>query len=140
VLIGSGFFLLAWIALWIAGFVDAITADSERIRVMPKAVWVILILLFSGFAAIAWFVFGRPKGTAPDGTANRQLGFGPSSARLSHPSAKRADEPTLGGWQLGGTGGRRRSGPVAPDDDPEFLRQLGNRRPPPPETKPDQPA
>ena len=77
-LLGSGFFLLLWIVLWIAGFVDAITSDPARVRVMPKTVWVILILLFSGFAAIAWFIFGRPRGAggAPTPRCRRDAGPG----------------------------------------------------------------
>jgi hypothetical protein len=155
VLIGSGFVLLAWIALWIAGFVDALMSPADRVRVMPKTVWVILILLFSGFAAIAWFIFGRPRvsDTTPRssgiggmlglGSPGRDGGNGFGFSRPSSPSkpaARPDDSSVTGGWQLGGTGGRR-TGPIAPDDDPEFLRGLGKRRPEAPgDGTPDQPA
>jgi hypothetical protein len=140
VLAGSGLFLLLWIVLWITGFVDALLSDATRIRVMPKAVWLVLILLFSVFAVIAWYFFGRPRRGDP---ANTQRGTGAGSAlfRWASEQADRTDRPARprrssdsgtsdsSGWQLGGAGGARRSGPVAPDDDPEFLRQLGRKRP-----------
>jgi Phospholipase_D-nuclease N-terminal len=148
VLLGSGFFLLIWIALWIAGFIDSITSQADRVRVMPKTVWVILILLFSGFAAIAWFIFGRPRGPAVPrahgvggvlglGSPGRDGGNGFGFSRPSPPAPRVEDSGTTG-WQLGG---QRRSGPMAPDDDPDFLRGLGKRRPDAPgDGKPDQPA
>jgi hypothetical protein len=145
----AGFLLLLWVALWIAGFVDALTTDASRVRLMPKIVWVILILLFGGFGSLAWFFLGRPRGTGV--TRSRSFGgfgaFGPPPGSSSHPSMfGRTDKPgraapeTLGGWQLGGAG--RRSGPIAPDDDPEFLRQIGKPRAngTDGDAKPDQPA
>jgi hypothetical protein len=159
VLLGSGFFLLIWIVLWIAGFIDALTSESERVRVLPKTVWVILILIFSGFAAIAWFAFGRPRGAGAPGSraidglrnlgsnAPTRGGAGGSASSGSgsgHPSTMGRSDDTTTGWQLGGAGGRRRSGPTAPDDDPDFLRSLGKRfrdeRGGSGEGKPDQPA
>jgi Phospholipase_D-nuclease N-terminal len=139
----AGFLLLLWVVIWVAAFVDALFADADRVRVMPKALWVILILLLSGFAGIAWFVFGRPRG----GLKSPGSGSANLSARFGHPSAgsvRRPDTSGGTGWTLGGAGGGRRSGPIAPDDDPDFLRTLGNRRPDGPSgptgPKPDQPA
>jgi hypothetical protein len=132
----TGILLLLWVALWIAGFVDALTSDATRVRLMPKVVWVILILLFGGLGAIAWFFLGHPRGAAQPGT--RTLGgfnrFGPPAGSSGHPSmfgrtespkrGANVDDPA-GGWQLGGA---RRTGPLAPDDDPDFLRQISKRR------------
>jgi hypothetical protein len=132
VLLGSGFFLLASIALGIAAFIDAITADPTRVRIMPRVAWVILIVVFIGFAAVAWFVFGRPREGVPGVGAPKSgglRGFGAATGGLRHPSAGGPnDAETSTGWQLGGAGGRTRSGPIAPDDDPEFLRSLGRPR------------
>ncbi len=118
----TGFLLLLWVALWIAGFVDALTSDATRVRLMPKVVWVILILLFGGLGAIAWFFLGHPRGASTPGA--RTLGgfnpFGAPTGTSSHPSmfgrtdgpkrAANSDDPA-GGWQLGGA---RRSGPARP--------------------------
>ena len=142
----AGFLLLLWVALWVAGFIDALTSDASRVRLMPKAVWAILILLFGGFGALAWFFLGRPRGAgvARPRSFGGFSGFGPPSGRSGHPSTfGRTDKPdrgapeSLGGWQLGGAG--RRTGPIAPDDDPEFLRQIGKPRADG-DGKPDQPA
>jgi hypothetical protein len=138
-----GFLVVLWLVVWVAAFVDALFADADRVRIMPKAIWVILILLLGGFAGIAWFVFGRPRG----GLKSPGSGSANLSARFGHPSAgsvRRTERPDASagtGWTLGGAGGGRRAGPIAPDDDPDFLRTLGHRRPDgPSEPKPDQPA
>jgi hypothetical protein len=121
VIVGDGFFAVVWVAVWIYGAVDALFAESARVRVMPKAVWVILILLFSCFAAIPWFIWGRPRRT-PSGTGRPGVGF-----QRGRPTS--SGSGGAGGWQLGGAPPGHRSGPVAPDDDPEFLRGLGGKRP-----------
>jgi hypothetical protein len=152
-----GFIVLLAVALWIAAFVDAITAAPDRVRLLPKVMWVILILVFAVFGAVAWFFLGRPQRDPEAAPGERRpgfgafRGFGPADARdpdngrggfgfgsrSQHPSASgRPDDAATSGWQLGGTGGKRRSGPVAPDDDPEFLRSLGKPKPP----RPDDPA
>jgi hypothetical protein len=119
-----GLLAFLFIVLWIGGFLDAILADADRVRVMPKAIWVVLILIFSILAVVPWFLFGRPQG------GGRAAGTRPSSSPFGWTGGTRTPDarpPHNDGWQLGGAGGRRRSGPVAPDDDPEFLRQLGKR-------------
>jgi hypothetical protein len=69
------------------------------VRNLPKGVWVFLILLFSPSGAIVWFVAGRPE---------------------------RARTNT---WRPGsGFPERERPRPVAPDDDPEFLRRVEQSR------------
>jgi hypothetical protein len=63
--------------------------------------WVFIILLFSPVGAIAWFVAGRPV----------------SPVRLSNGTV----------WRPGSgfpEGERPRQRTMAPDDDPEFLRNL----------------
>ena len=61
------------------------------------------------------------------GSPGRDGGNGFGFSRPSAP-APRADDSASTGWQLGGAGGAA-SGPIAPDDDPDFLRGLGKRRP-----------
>lgn len=62
---------------------------------MPRALWVTVILLVPLAGAIAWFAFGRPR-----------------SLRTRR-----------GGWRAA-IGLPGRAGPLAPDDDPAFLRSL----------------
>jgi Phospholipase_D-nuclease N-terminal len=95
----GGVFTLVAVLLWLYAIFDALTAPPERVRRLPKAVWVIIVLLLLDIGAIAWFIWGRPRaGTDP---GMRQLPFG---------------RP--------GYGGPRTSRSVAPDDDPEFLKRL----------------
>lgn len=98
----GGLLTLIAIGVWLWAIFDSITAPAERIRALPKAIWVIIVLIFSTPGAIAWFAFGRPRAAA------RTPGSG--SGRM------------LGAFGSGGGQPPRRS--TAPDDDPDFLRRL----------------
>ncbi|MDQ2836347.1 MAG: PLD nuclease N-terminal domain-containing protein [Actinomycetota bacterium] len=95
----GGFFFLITLIFWLWAIFDCITAEDKRIRVLPKWLWVVLIVLFLELGALAWVVFGRPRATQQ----------GPGSAGSRHPS--------LGKRSAGGP-------PVGPDDDPDFLSGL----------------
>jgi len=105
------------IVAWLYAIFDALTAPAERIRGLPKAVWLIIVILLLDIGAVAWFIFGRPRAGAVDARVReRQSPFG---------------------WQShGGPPNRGRS--VAPDDDPDFLKRLGEdlRRQPPDDDNP----
>lgn len=110
-LFGSGILLLVAIAFWIWAIVDAFLSDPQKIRFLPKAAWVVIILLLMELGAVLWLVFGRSRGVVRAATGSREA------------------SPTRDtGWTLAGSGpaGRGR-GPIAPDDDPEFLRGLRDR-------------
>jgi hypothetical protein len=98
----GGVFTLIAVVAWLYAIFDALTAPADRIRALPKAIWLIIILLLLDIGAIAWFIFGRPRASvnvrAPRSPFGRQGHAGPA------------------------TGPHRRS--VAPDDDPDFLRRL----------------
>jgi hypothetical protein len=70
--------------------IDCLSTPGARVRTLPKAVWLIVIILIPGFGALAWLLLGRAS--IADGG---RLGSGRSLA--------------------------------APDDDPDFLRQLGDQ-------------
>jgi hypothetical protein len=69
--------------------------DKRTIRRMPRALWVIVIVLVPLAGAIGWFLAGRPHRLGPSRSRWRRL--------LGPPPAPR---------------------PPAPEDDPEFLRSL----------------
>ena len=73
------------IALIIYSLIEAGQADADRIRLMPRWLWIVAILLLPGVGAAGWLLLGRPLGRP-------------------------------------GSGGSHR--PIAPDDDPDFLRRL----------------
>ncbi|MBM7492852.1 hypothetical protein JOD64_004074 [Micromonospora luteifusca] len=87
---------LVQIVLAVCALISCLSAEEGQIRALPRIVWVLIILFFPLVGSIAWFVAGRE----PDSGAHK-------------------------GW-LGGTGTaqRQQPRPVAPDDDPEFLRSM----------------
>ena len=102
---GVGFFVL--LALWLFCIFDAITADASLVRNLPKGFWIVLVLFLPDVGSIMWLIAGRPRAASrPGGLPYKGNAGVPSSPPTRHPS-----------------GGSRR-GPVAPDDDPEFLAQL----------------
>jgi hypothetical protein len=116
------------------------SAEASAVRTMPKWVWILLCVVFPVLGGIAYLIFGRPvageQGYAgasgkPTGGAKtsepRQggmlvflknfLGYDDDENHQPNlpPDFKYQPEP------------RQRKGPVAPDDDPEFLRELDRK-------------
>ena len=87
-------------AVTLYGLFDCLLRDRGLIRVLPKPVWALIILVIPVLGFILWYLFGRGS----------------------------EDKPTRG---------TRPRGQVAPDDDPDYLRQvdrelkLGKHAPPP---------
>ncbi len=46
--------------LMIYAVVEVAQADALRVRLMPRWLWVVAIILLPGVGAIAWLLFGRP--------------------------------------------------------------------------------
>lgn len=95
--------LLADLALLVIALIGCLSCNASDIRALPRIVWVFLILLFPLVGPILWFVAGRPQ-----------------SARVRKGGGTRTRGEAAAG------AGRRR--PLAPDDDPEFLRELAARQ------------
>ncbi|MGN6200756.1 PLD nuclease N-terminal domain-containing protein [Humibacter sp.] len=72
---------------YIYSIVDCAMAERERVRGVPKAAWIPIVVVFAVIGGVLWFTVGRPRR---------------------------------------GNGGRVRT--IAPDDDPEFLRNLERDR------------
>src|SRR5690242_20740965 len=97
-------FALADLAVLVIALIDCLASDEYEIRALPKVVWVFIILLFSPIGGIVWFVAGRPQHAGlAGGSAGRKEVWRPGAG---FPEASRP--------------GRQ----VAPDDDPEFLRNI----------------
>ncbi|GAA1813519.1 PLDc_N domain-containing protein [Planosporangium flavigriseum] len=92
-------FALVDLILLVVALIGCLSAEDYEIRALPKAAWVLIILFLSPVGAIAWFVAGRPQREA-----------------AARPGRRRA-----------GSGFPENSRPLAPDDDPEFLRDLAAR-------------
>jgi hypothetical protein len=86
---------VAFVALHIYALIDLVRAESASVRFVPKWLWFVLWVI-PVLGPVAWLAVGRPRvGPAPGG-----------------------------GGGGGGVGPRPPRGPVAPDDDPEFLKRL----------------
>ena len=72
---------------YIYSIVDCALAERERVRGLPKAAWIPIVIVFPLIGGILWFAIGRPRRERPNG-----------------PRA------------------------LAPDDDPDFLRNLERDR------------
>jgi hypothetical protein len=88
---------LAVVALYIYAMLDLVRAPAAEVRLLPKWLWAVVVLLIFLLGPLMWLVLGRPRAQYPPG-----------------------------GDGGGGSGGRRPGprGPVAPDDDPEFLKRI----------------
>ena len=89
-------------ALFIGGLVlalysllDVATTPGEAVRTLPKAAWIVLIIIFPLLGSIGWLLAGRPQ--------QRPGGLPYKGAIGGHPAGRAKQLP--------------------PDDDPEFLRR-----------------
>lgn len=64
------------VALLLYCLVDCIQTPREAVRNLPKALWLVLIVLLAPFGPIGWLIAGRPDGSAagPGGTPRRPQG------------------------------------------------------------------
>lgn len=125
--------LLVLLGLWAYCLLDVITTAPEAVRHLPRPAWVVVVLLLSPPGCVLWLLFGRPERVRDDEEAwSDHPSYGgerprrPWSERTLWPGATRdADQadprvrPRLNR--------RPRPRPLAPDDNPEFLRELSER-------------
>ncbi|MFH9608251.1 PLD nuclease N-terminal domain-containing protein [Streptomyces sp. NPDC017448] len=86
------------LALTIYAFIDCLNTSEEDTKHLPKVAWVFIILLFWVVGPVVWLIAGKARRTAA-GTA------GPGYRQRT-----------------------RRQQWVAPDDNPDFLKSLGDDR------------
>ena len=101
------------VVLFVYGLIDCLRSEPSDVRSIPKPAWVLVIIFLNVIGVGLWFLFGRPQyasasSGASSGAATK---FGPSSSGQRSPAS---------------SGGHPRSS--APDDDPEFLRNLAVKR------------
>jgi hypothetical protein len=114
------------IGVWIFALFDALTSNAAKIRSLQKPMWVLIVLLFFPLlpiGAFAWFVWGRPRvggGETGGGSGGGFGGFGGGGGGGSWGTRG----PTDRGPRGGSGAARPRRQPIAPDDDPDFLKTL----------------
>lgn len=96
------FVIVVGLAVW--AVLDISRSDDDERLGVHRALWIALVVLVPVLGAVVWMLVSRGRRAA------RQSGTG------------------AGGGPGGTRPQRRRSGPVAPDDDPDFLRQLDEER------------
>lgn len=102
-------FILIFI-LVIYSLIDCAQHDSDNMPGrIPKPLWILAIIVFPAAGAIAWIVVSRVE-------------------RHSAATQRGAGQPGAGRGTVGYQRPQRRSGPLAPDDDPEFLAKLDLER------------
>ena len=95
---------------FIATQIDVIKSDRDERSGVPAPLWILLIVVLPVVGSIGWLVASRTaRSRRSDGGTN---GGGGGGIRPTPPTR----------------GPRRPSGPVAPDDDPEFLWRLSQQQ------------
>ena len=77
------------VAFYIYCIIDVLRTPAGETRSLPKAVWLVVVILVPILGGALWLLLGRV-------------------------------------WRSPGSRFGRRRGPLAPDDDPRFLKQLGD--------------
>ncbi len=90
------------LVLAVVALIDCLSTEEDEVRNLPRLIWVLIILVFSPIGPIGWFIAGRPQRAA------------------ARPGGIRG--------AVGGPPEPRRTRPLAPDDDPEFLANLNKSR------------
>ncbi|MFL6055526.1 MAG: PLD nuclease N-terminal domain-containing protein [Actinoallomurus sp.] len=102
--------VLVALGVWLFCIFEVLSTDESETRHLPKFAWFLIVLFGFQLGAIAWLLFGRRRGFVKAGVAAWPPEF------LTSRDAG-GDGPEAGD----------RGGPLGPDDDPEFLRQLDRR-------------
>lgn len=93
------------VVLFVYGLIDCLRSEPSDVRSIPKTAWVLIIVLLNVIGVALWFLFGRPQYAG--------AGSNPTQSFGSQGAGQRGTSPTV-------NYGRS----VAPDDNPEFLRNL----------------
>lgn len=98
-------------AFWVYCILDVIMSDETLVRNLPKSTWLLLVIILPDIGGIVWLAIGRPEraGFRPGDPTSRPSPTRTTSASDFGPPPRRSS--TLGF--------------LAPDDDPDFLKDLG---------------
>ncbi|WP_322748810.1 MULTISPECIES: PLD nuclease N-terminal domain-containing protein [unclassified Frankia] len=124
-----GFVLtLALLGFWIYAIVDVALTPAASVRTLPKLAWIAIIVLFEVVGAVAWFLLGRPRRGAGAAQNSDHPAWGGRSPWTERPGARWGERNRVSTerrfpWARRGP----TPPPVAPDDNPEFLRELSER-------------
>ena len=130
--VASVLFALFTIGIVVPCLIDVATSPPWAIRTLSKRAWVIIAVAAWVPGCVAWLISGRPRRLPLRGTASYPargsagLGMGPAEAFRRHPAGRSMGLDLDGEVSLA-AGSPRSSGPLGPDDDPQFLLELEAR-------------
>ena len=84
--------LVLLVVLWLYCVFDAISADSSRVRNLPKGAWVLIVLLLPDIGSVAWLALGRPRGPARSVPYKGNTGVPPEYDRPGRAAASNPDD------------------------------------------------
>ena len=98
------FLAAAQLALFVLALISCLSA--ERVRALPRALWVLLIVVIPVAGPIAYFVAGRPASPPLEGSLVRRVAHRPSSPdddpeflRTVDSEQSRRDRELLAQWE-----------------------------------------
>lgn len=53
--------VVIFFAFTIFAFIDCLRTEPSRVRALPKAVWALIVILFTPFGGILWFALGKER-------------------------------------------------------------------------------
>lgn len=95
------------VVIFVYGLIDCLRSESRDVRSIPKPAWILVIVLLNVIGVGLWFLFGRPQYSSAASPSQRAGGS--QTSQRQQPSGNYARS-------------------TAPDDDPEFLRNLEIKR------------
>lgn len=95
------------VVLFVYGLIDCLRSEPSDVRSIPKSAWLVVIVILNVVGVGLWFLLGRPQYAAS--------GAGSSGGQRSGGTPSGPSRPAS-------PSGYARS--AAPDDDPQFLRNL----------------
>jgi hypothetical protein len=100
---GAG--VLISLAVWIFCIIDVITTPEDRVRNLPRPLWLLVVILLLDLGSIAWLVAGRPW----NGKGTRVQSGRASAGAASKPTSPDDDEEFLAGLRARADEQRRRA-------------------------------
>jgi hypothetical protein len=98
------FLAAAQLALFVLALISCLSV--ERVRTLPRALWVVLIVVIPLVGPIAYFVWGRPASPPLEGSLVRRVAHRPSSPdddpeflRTVDSEQSRRDREILAQWE-----------------------------------------
>ena len=80
------------LALWVFCLIDVIVMDEYRVRNLPKAMWVLIVVLLPAVGSMAWLVAGRPWDSQSTPLRTRLGGEFPEYDRPGRHAAQNPDD------------------------------------------------